>query len=687
MLFLVCAILFSLDDVIFDVYYYLRIKTRSRNRLKIKDLDSVNPQLIALLIPAWQEQNVIADMLTNTLTTLNYPKSFFHIFVGVYPNDNATQEAIRALLGEYKNLHMVINPKNGPTTKANNINYLFDNLINYENTSGLHFNIVAIHDSEDIIHPTSLKLINYLIPKHPAVQLPVFPLQPYPTLRNFIKFLTSGTYADEFAENHFRNMVAREIGQFLVPSAGTGFFISRNSLDKIKETRGFLLNESSLTEDYELSLFMQKIGIKVHYFLEGVERVLESGRITSEYIATREFFPNTLHEAVKQKARWIYGITFQSLNYVKLSDYTKSQKYSLIRDWKAKYSNMLLIPGYLILFYVITSYFVPLPVLFAYRSFGWDLSLILTALALERQIMRAIALKNVYGWRSSILSNFLPPLLPIRFTWGNIINFLATLRAWRIHLFGSPKSKAKWDKTEHTYLSKNILQSYRRKFGDLLLEKEIIDPRKLQSILAGTPNSSKRLGEILVEKGVISRSQLLSVLGELWGTGYLNEITNFIDPALAEYFPQNLALELQIVPLLIWNKKVLAASSQPLSDSAKQKIVNMLGLEPLITLVPSYEIQKALNSIYNTGTKPLKTNRLGTVLLQEGHIDIEQLIQAFKLQNSTGKRLGDILLDLNVINQQQLEMAIAMSEVAANSPHRHNNFYYLEDFSPIYRNY
>ena len=665
--FLILALLFGLDDFVFDIYFYARLRARIRNRILIKDLDSVTPQLIAIFVPAWKEENVIADMLHNTLTTINYPKSFFHLFVGVYPNDIATQEAIQPLLAIYKNLHMVINEINGPTTKANNINYIYNHgLKEYEDESGLKFSVIAIHDSEDIIHPTSLKLINYLIPTHSAVQLPVFPLQPYPTMRNFIKFLTSGTYADEFAENHFRTMVAREIGRFIVPSAGTGFFIMRSAVEQIENSRGYLLNENSLTEDYELSVYMQKIGINVHYFLEGVERVLQNGKIANEYIATREFFPNTLHEAVKQKARWIYGISFQSSKSIKFNDYNRYQKYSLIRDWKAKYSNVILVPCYLIFFYVLDSYLMSLPALITYMSLSWYLSLILTALAFERQIMRSVALKNVYGWRTAILSNFFPPIIPIRFTWGNIINFLATLRAWRIHLFGSPKSKSKWDKTDHRYLSNDILETYKRKLGDLLLEKGMVEPKKLIYILKAMKNGSNRLGEVLLEYGVVSESHLLSVLGELWGTGYLDDIENLVNPALVESFPQEQAFQFQVVPLLRWENKVLLASSQPLNESVKQEIIDLVDLEPLIVLVPSYEIQKALNTMYNNkfGPKHFNTKRIGEVLIEEGLIEIDQLFLAFKTQNITGRRLGEVLLNLNIISKDKLDAVLANRQVA-----------------------
>ena len=60
------------------------------------------------------------------------------------------------------------------------------------------------HDAEDVVHPNEFKMTNYLIDDYDALQFPVFPLQRMPRLRLFFKTLTSTTYADEFAEHHFR---------------------------------------------------------------------------------------------------------------------------------------------------------------------------------------------------------------------------------------------------------------------------------------------------------------------------------------------------------------------------------------------------------------------------------------------------------------------------------------------------
>ena len=53
---------------------------------------------------------------------------------------------------------------------------------------------------QDVVHPYELLVENYLLNYLDAIQMPVFPLQKMPRLKNIFKNMVSGTYADEFAE-------------------------------------------------------------------------------------------------------------------------------------------------------------------------------------------------------------------------------------------------------------------------------------------------------------------------------------------------------------------------------------------------------------------------------------------------------------------------------------------------------
>ncbi len=644
---------FSLDDLFWDMYYYLWGRRKVRNRLRLEDLDRVPRCLLAILIPAWNEAEVLGAMVENLVRSVNYPASLFHIFIGVYPNDTATCEVVRELEKRYPQVHGVVNPKEGPTSKAQNLNQVLEYVLRFERENRVRFRCFIIHDAEDVVHPTAFKLANYLSFQYEVVQLPVFPLQFYPTWRTFFAYITSSTYADEFAENHYRGLLARDASGAVVPSAGTGFVFTHSVLDRIGT--GKIFDEESLTEDYRLSLRLAQLGIPTHFFLEGVQRVLDDGRVVTEYLATREIFPNTIREAVRQKSRWIYGISFQSFSlWEVLRDrrFPRIAKYSLYRDWKAKYGNLLPMPGYAVFTYFLLSLFYHLPPMYPRGSFSWWLSVVLTVFMFERQFMRAVALKEVYGWRSMVAGCFIPPLLPVRMIWGNVINFLATLRAWRIALFGFPKSRPRWQKTKHTYLSSQVLVRYQRRLGDLLLEKRCVESDVLSWALQ-RKEKQERLGEKLVREGVISERDLVECLGEALKAGFLDFDAHSVscsDGAMLEVCRQYM-----VVPIACGRRFALLASYRLLSPEVMAEMRTRLGKERIsVVLAPFSAVAQGLETLERSFSFR-HLPRLGEQLLEQGYIEEEHLIEALRAQRFFRRPLGEVLCTMGVVWPEDVE--------------------------------
>ncbi|MGC8777805.1 MAG: glycosyltransferase family 2 protein, partial [Candidatus Caldatribacteriaceae bacterium] len=443
--------------------------------------------------------------------------------------------------------------------------------------------------------------------------------------------------------------------------AGTGFVITHGVLDRIGTGRIF--DEESLTEDYKLSLHFAQLGIATHFFLEGVQRVLDNGRVVTEYLATREIFPNTLREAVKQKSRWIYGISFQSFSLwqvLREARFSPIAKYSLYRDWKAKYGNLLPLPGYAIFTYFLLSLFYRLPPVYPRGSLSWWLSVVLTFFMGERQFMRAVALKNVYGWRSAVAGCFIPPLLPIRAVWGNIINFLATLRAWRIALFGFPRSRPRWQKTKHTYLTPQVLARYQRRLGDLLLEKRLVDPQVLLRIVR-EKKENERLGERLIRAGVISEEDLVECLGEILKVGSLSFDHRSISWDGDKEAIFEVCRQYTVVPLACSKRSLLLASPQPLSLEAIETIKAKLQKEKvLIVLASSQAIEAGLEVLQNT--LPRQFPRLGEKLLERGLIQEEHLVEALRVQRFLPLPLGEILCEMGVLWPEDVEEVLKGEE-------------------------
>jgi len=539
-------LLFNIDDIIWDIGYLLSSERRRKEeRMPMNLVDDLPPKLLAVMVAAWHEENVIEQVIDHMISTVHYPRSMYHVFLGVYPNDPATIEIAKKLSQKYENVHVVVNPKPGPTSKAQNLNHMISCIHDFEREHFCRFAAITVHDSEDVVHPYELKVTNFLIDRYDSLQFPVFPLQRKPNWKNFFSGITSGTYADEFAENHFRHMVMRSETEAVVPSAGTGFVISHNVLDYYEDEP--LFTEGSLTEDYKFSIDLAKQGFQVHYVLEKVPRLLQNGKLKWDYVATRSLFPKTFGAAVKQKTRWIYGITMQSLH---MSDILSSenklsfvQRSALYKDWKSKFINILVLPAYIILVYFLLSLFIPLPAIYPIWSLSWWLSLSMTVIMFYKQFVRGFAIYRVYGFRSVVAACLVPPILPLRVIWGNLINFTATARAWSWSLFGirsgtSKRGAIKWNKTEHEFLEKHVLYSYYRNLGDVLLEKQYISPDVLKRALEKARVENKRLGKVLFEDGYVNEEKLARALAASTHKLFVKDIYLF-DPKLVGKFDKS----------------------------------------------------------------------------------------------------------------------------------------------------
>lgn len=223
----------SLDDAFIDVYFWGRTLYRKLTihrrypRLRLDSLHEAEEASFAVMVPAWKEFEVIAKMIENTNATLKYRR--YQIFVGTYPNDGETQAEVDRMARRYRNVRRVEVPHPGPTCKADCLNAIVQAVFRQESQSGRPFAGFVIHDSEDVIHPLELKVFNHLIARKDLIQLPVLSLE-----RKWHHWV-GGTYQDDFAEWHSKDLVVRESLTGLVPCAGTGMCYSRRALVALSE--------------------------------------------------------------------------------------------------------------------------------------------------------------------------------------------------------------------------------------------------------------------------------------------------------------------------------------------------------------------------------------------------------------------------------------------------------------------
>jgi adsorption protein B len=115
----------GLDDLFLDIsYLYLRLSDRrARTSPPTRALGKFpdRPQRkIALMIPCWQEHEVIEQMLDHNLSEIDYEN--YDFWLGVYPNDAATIAKVAASAKKSPRVRHVVCSHDGPTTKADCLN-------------------------------------------------------------------------------------------------------------------------------------------------------------------------------------------------------------------------------------------------------------------------------------------------------------------------------------------------------------------------------------------------------------------------------------------------------------------------------------------------------------------------------------------------------------------------------------
>ncbi|RYF18141.1 MAG: glycosyl transferase family protein [Comamonadaceae bacterium] len=448
-LILVCC----LDDLFIDLLYWGR---RSWHRLggnppapapTAAGLRAQQEQPIAVLVPAWHEENVIGAMLENLARVMEYRS--YVVFVGTYPNDAATGREVDRVAARHPHIRRVEMPHAGPTCKADCLNHVIAAAVRHQRAARMRFAGFVLHDSEDVPHPLELKLFNHLVRTVDMVQLPVVALE-----RKWYE-LVAGAYMDEFAESHRKEMPLREHLCGMIPSAGVGTCFSRRAMRALwRQTRGTPFRTDSLTEDYEIGVRISQLGLRSRFVLCSIPPgPAGRGAASESLVAVREFFPGRLRDSYRQKGRWVLGIGLQAWKHLPLRDRPWRVALMMIHDRKGVITAFVPLAAYAVTAYLLVllggssaGWWKPYdPVLFRDGS-AWQALLYFNGGMLAvRASQRAYFTATLYGWAQGAAS------IP-RMVVGNVVNCLAAGRAWRMYLdhriSGKPLA---WDKTRHEF--------------------------------------------------------------------------------------------------------------------------------------------------------------------------------------------------------------------------------------------
>jgi len=171
-------------------------------------------------------------------------------------------------------------------------------------------------------------------------------------------------------------------------------------------------------------------------------------------------------------------------------------------------------------------------------SLAYNLCVFLSFMMIFRQFMRAVAITNFYGFRSMAVACLLPPLMPIRLVWGNIINMVATFRAWKLFFVGTGAKQKRKNRVEQNrphFLQKQVLLRYYRKTGDVLLEKKYIDVSALSAALRQSKSEGSRIREVLLRDGLVSEEYLAEAVASVEHKIFVKNISAFSSKLRAHF--------------------------------------------------------------------------------------------------------------------------------------------------------
>lgn len=436
----------GLDDFVMDMVFLWRrakreifIYSRHRRMTAATLPRSDHPGRIAVLVPAWREANVIGAMLRGCLD--RWRSEDFLLLVGTYPNDPDTIRAVTDVACEDTRIRLVILPHDGGTTKADCLNHVWAAMLREEQALGARFKAAVLHDAEDVVHADEIRLFDRMIDRFDMVQIPVRPL-----LSRRSRWI-AGHYADEFAEAHGKHLILREAIGAAVPSAGVGCCFAREMLGMIaRERGGHPFDPDSLTEDYEIGLRIAEKG--------GRTAFVTMPDAEGNLICTQEHFPETLEEAIRQKARWFVGIALAGWDRMGWHGSLR-ERWMRLHDRRAALSALVLFAAYCAalghgaLMLAALAGLAPPPSL----SPPTEIALLVTTfLMLWRLAARFFWSTHAYGWRQGLLA------IPRTFL-ANIIAMLAARRAIGLYLRQLKSGKVVWEKTHHQFPPSGTLQA------------------------------------------------------------------------------------------------------------------------------------------------------------------------------------------------------------------------------------
>ena len=140
-----------------------------------------------------------------------------------------------------------------------------------------------------------------------------------------------------------------------------------------------------------------------------------------------------------------------------------------------------------------------------------------------------------------------------------------------------------------------------KRLGEIVVREGWVTWAQLDEALNIQKNSGRVLGEILVDKGYLTDKNLARALAIQFDMSYVDFDTITLPPDIINYIPRRIAFEHRIMPLIVKNRTILIAISNPMNVWPETELKNTLvDYEIRIALGCPRHINEAIEKYYGS---------------------------------------------------------------------------------------
>ncbi len=284
--------LFLLFNVLLTFFAFLNGLSSEKERVRLFS-ESFPFPFVSILIPAHNEEIVI-ERTVQAMLALNYPKERLEIIVVNDGSKDRTGEVVSEIAARHREVKLVNVPEGeGGKGKSRTLN------VGLEHAMG---DVIAVYDADNRPEPDSLRYLVANLVEDPKLGAVLGKVRTINRDRNSLtRFINL-----EFISFQWLMQGGRYKLFNLATLPGTNYVIWRKVLDKAGR-----FDEEAIAEDAELSIRLYEMGYRIKFI---------------PYSVTWEQEPEDVKTFVRQRTRWVQGMTYIVRKFLKVAFQMKNRR-------------------------------------------------------------------------------------------------------------------------------------------------------------------------------------------------------------------------------------------------------------------------------------------------------------------------------------------------------------------------